>query len=106
MTLAAREADRIRWRCRRGMLEIDLVLNAFIAHHLESLDARQLAAFMRLLDRIDPELFDLVMGREEAADEDERAVLALMRAESCAAAGTLTPDPSSEGRGEIRVANG
>ena len=106
MTLGAREADRIRWRCRRGMLEIDLVLNAFITRRLEGLDARQLAAFLRLLDRIDPELFDLVMGREEAADQDEREVLALMRVDSCAAAGNLIPDPSPQGRGQIRVANG
>lgn len=96
----------MRWRCRRGMLELDLVLNAFVARHLASLDAPQTAALLRLLDRIDPELFDLVMGRAEAADEAEREMLALMRVESCAGAGTLTPGPSSEGRGEIRVVNG
>ena len=96
----------MRWRCRRGMLELDLVLNAFMARHLESLDAARLAAVSRLLDRIDPELLDLVMGRDEAVDADERAVLALMRAESCSAAGNLNPDPSSERRGGIRVANG
>lgn len=106
MTLTGRDADRMRWRCRRGMLELDLVLNAFMARHLDGLEGAQLAAVTRLLDRIDPELLDLVMGREEAVDADERAVLALMRAESCSAAGSLTPDPSPERGGEIRVVNG
>ena len=106
MRLDARETDRMRWRCRRGMLELDLVLSAFLARHLESLDAPRLAAFGRLLDRIDPELLDLVMGRAEGRDDNERAVLALMHVEPCGAAGTLTPDLSSERRGEIRAANG
>ena len=95
MSLAGRDADRIRWRCRRGMLELDLVLNAFVGRHLESLDARHMAAFLRLLDRIDPELFDLVMARDETPDGDECEVLALMR-EAYAGSCGLTPDLSPE----------
>lgn len=74
------ELDRIRWRCRRGMLELDLVLEAFLERHLASLDAARLEAFRRLLERTDPELLDLVMGHCEADRPDERAVLALLRA--------------------------
>jgi antitoxin CptB len=73
------EADRIRWHCRRGMLELDLVLNAFLERHLANLAPRDLAAFRTLLQRPDPELLELVMGNKEPAGE-EREVVALLRA--------------------------
>jgi len=53
--------DRIRWHCRRGMLEIDLVLNAFLDRHLETLTERQLDAFRALLEAraVDVVILDL-----------------------------------------------
>jgi succinate dehydrogenase flavin-adding protein (antitoxin of CptAB toxin-antitoxin module) len=71
--------DRIRWHCRRGMLELDLVLNRFVQAQFERLDADQVAAFRRLLGYPDNELLDLVMGRAEAADAGVRAVLEQVR---------------------------
>ena len=71
--------DRLRWRCRRGMLELDLVLNAFLNRHLEELDPSGIEAFKRLLARPDPDLFDLVMGREEPENIGEEEVLAKIR---------------------------
>ena len=79
MTLDDRMRDRIRWHCRRGMLELDLVLNKFVERHLSRLDPPKLAAFNALLARTDPELLDLVMGRTDAVEPEEREVLALMR---------------------------
>jgi antitoxin CptB len=73
------EADRIRWHCRRGMLELDLVLTAFLERHLDSLGPRGLATLRTLLELPDPELFDLVMGRGQAEGADERQLVALMR---------------------------
>ena len=75
--------ERIRWHCRRGMLELDLVLSAFIERHLAQLEPASLDAFTTLLERTDPELLDLVMGREEPAGRNEREVLALMRGAAC-----------------------
>jgi len=83
MSLDDRLRNRIRWRCRRGLLELDLVLNAFLERHLDELDAGGLEALKSLLVRSDPELLDLVLGREEAAGVGERRLLALMRNESC-----------------------
>jgi antitoxin CptB len=77
-----RTRDRIRWRCRRGMLELDLMLNAFLERHFDRLDAATTDAFCAILGRSDPELLDLFMGDEEPADVDEREVLALIRAGS------------------------
>ena len=78
MTLSARERDRIRWRCRRGMLELDLVLTGFLDVYLDRLDDAQLDALNGLLMRPDPELLDLVMGRSEGRNPNERSVLALI----------------------------
>jgi antitoxin CptB len=77
------EYDRTRWHCRRGMLELDLVLNAFLERHFPGLDAAGRDAFGRLLDLSDPELLDLVMGREEAVGRDDREILALVRSAQC-----------------------
>src|SRR5690606_24611895 len=54
------ELDRIRWRCRRGLLELDLVLNAFVCEELARLPAHELTAFARLLDASDNDLWDWV----------------------------------------------
>jgi antitoxin CptB len=77
--LADRMHDRLRWRCRRGMLELDLVLNAFLERHLDGLEPAEIEAFKRLLARPDPELLDLVMGREDAGNRGEEEVLAKIR---------------------------
>ena len=73
------EHARIRWRCRRGMLELDLVLRAFCDRYLEKLHAYQLNVFRALLERPDPELLDYVMAHEEPVDPCERELIALMR---------------------------
>ena len=73
------EADRIRWHCRRGMLELDLVLAAFLERHFDSLGPRRLATLRRLLELPDPELFDLVMGCGQAEGAEERELVALIR---------------------------
>ena len=73
------ELDRIRWDCRRGMLELDLVLNRFVDKRLDKLNAAQTAAFRQLLEYPDNELLDLIMQRAEVDDEGVRAVLELVR---------------------------
>ncbi len=79
MTTLDRTHERLRWHCRRGMLELDLVLSAFLERHLDALDASQVEAFKRLLARPDPDLFDLVMGRADPENVREEQVLAKIR---------------------------
>lgn len=72
---------RIRWRCRRGLLELDIVLARFIEHGYSSLDEAQQAAFDALLDMPDNELWDMIAGRALVpAQEGQRAVLKLLQA--------------------------
>jgi antitoxin CptB len=72
--------ERIRWHCRRGMLELDLVLNAFVERHLDDLDASSLEVFQAVLAYPDPMLFALVMGKAEPEDDTERGIIAQLRA--------------------------
>lgn len=81
--LDARALGRLRWRCRRGLLENDLLIGRFLAHHGERLSVRQAEALTRLMDLADNDLLDLLLGRKEpegALDApDVRELLGLMR---------------------------
>ena len=66
------------WRCRRGLLELDIVLAAFVKQHYAQLDTAQLEAFDALLDYPDNQLWDMVTERQPA-DRDTQGVLNLMR---------------------------
>jgi len=59
------EFDRIRWQCRRGLLELDLVLNRFLEQELEGLEPEDLRVFKELLGEADTVLLAWVMGQEE-----------------------------------------
>jgi antitoxin CptB len=57
---------RLRWRCRRGMLENDLILARFLDAHAASLTEDDVAKLDALLDMTDDRLWDLLSGRGEA----------------------------------------
>jgi antitoxin CptB len=69
---------RLRWRCRRGMKELDVLLGRFFDARYRDLDAAGRAAFERLLDADDPSLYRWLTGRERAPDPAVRALLARM----------------------------
>ncbi len=75
----ARRLARLRWRCRRGMLENDLVLARFLAERGESLTENDVAMLDRLLDLPDNELWDLIARRTEPADASLAPLLAALR---------------------------
>jgi antitoxin CptB len=74
-----RDRDRIKWQCRRGLLELDLLLDRFVLHRLDTLDADQVEVFRELLEYEDNDLLDLLMGRAEPVNERLNGVLALLR---------------------------
>jgi antitoxin CptB len=59
------ELDRIRWQCRRGLLELDLILSRFLELELAGLAPDQLQVFKELLGEADTVLLAWVMGQEE-----------------------------------------
>ena len=75
----SREVDRLRWRSRRGLLELDLVFERYWARG-EDLAPEEARALERLLAMPDNDLLDLVMGRVETNDPGVRAVVLKLRA--------------------------
>lgn len=76
----SKNLERVRWRCRRGLLELDIVLGRFVEQHYAGLDEAQQTAFDVLLDMPDTVLWDMVAGRQEAAQNGLRALLEMIRA--------------------------
>ena len=74
------ELNRLRWRCRRGMLENDLILARFVAARGTELTEGEVAALDRLLDLPDNELWDLLAGRTEPDDAALAPIVAALRA--------------------------
>jgi antitoxin CptB len=70
MSRGVTDADlrRLRWRCRRGMLENDLVLQRFLDRHAATLDREQLERLAGVLELGDNDLWDLLSGRRACAD--------------------------------------
>lgn len=73
------ELDRIRWQCRRGMLELDLVLARFLERHYAGLDEQQREAFKALLNCSDTELWEVVSGQFEVVPGAPSVVVKLLR---------------------------
>ncbi len=71
------ESDRIRWQCRRGLLELDLVLTRFLDFHLEHLSPELLSTFKRLLDYPDTELWEMLNGKIPAPDAESAQIIKL-----------------------------
>lgn len=70
---------RVRWHCRRALLELDLVLERFVERHLEVFDTAQLADLEDLLSCEDYELWAMVNGSKECSVERWREIVALLR---------------------------
>ncbi len=70
------EVRRLRWRCRRGMRELDVLLAGYLDRCWPSAPADQRAAFRALLELPDPELAALCFGLSAALEPGLRAVLA------------------------------
>ncbi len=73
---------RLRWRCRRGMLELDLLFVDFVTQQLESLSEGELIALNDLLDLSDQKLWQLVSVSDEGMNDDAKQVLAKLRGDN------------------------
>jgi antitoxin CptB len=74
------QAARLRWQCRRGMLELDLLLNRFLETGFAALDDAGRADFVRLLGYQDQIIHDWLMGQAVPADAALRHLVGQIRA--------------------------
>ena len=75
-----RRLARIRWRCRRGMLENDLILSRFLDAEACTLTEDDITKLDRLLDMTDNELWELIAGRVEPGEPALASFVARLRA--------------------------
>ena len=63
--LDERSLSKLRWRCRRGLLENDLLIEKFFLRHETTLNVRQAKGLNDLMDLSDNDLLDLLLRRKE-----------------------------------------
>ncbi|WP_415840391.1 succinate dehydrogenase assembly factor 2 [Roseateles saccharophilus] len=78
-----RALSKLRWRCRRGLLENDLFIERFFARQGERVSVTQAEGLTMLMDLADNDLLDLLLRRKEPGGEIDtaavREVLGLLR---------------------------
>ena len=73
------EQSRLRWLCRRGMKELDVIMSRYLEHHYESASMADRDKFKQLLELPDPDLYDLLLGRSEVKDSELRQIVGVLR---------------------------
>jgi len=76
------ELSRLRWLCRRGMKELDIVMNRYLEQHYASASSAEQDRFKALLEMPDPELYDLLLGRSVTSDAELARLIQLLRNKS------------------------
>jgi antitoxin CptB len=83
MRIDERALSKLKWRCRRGLLENDLFIERFFHQHENTITHRQALGLNTLMDLADNDLLDLLLARHEPRGEldlpEVHEVLALLR---------------------------
>ncbi len=74
MTLSELELNRLRWRSRRGMLELDLLLLPYFDEVFRRLPEQEQSVFIKLLEQDDPDLLQW-FSRKGVPDDPELAAI-------------------------------
>ncbi|MBC7548605.1 MAG: succinate dehydrogenase assembly factor 2 [Polaromonas sp.] len=81
--LDERSLSKLRWRCRRGLLENDLLIEKFFDHFQDSLTVEQAKGLNDLMDLSDNDLLDLLLRRRDPAElSDPKALASASTAEA------------------------
>ena len=84
--LGERALSKLKWRCRRGLLENDLLIERFFRNHEAGLTVRQADSLNVLMDLADNDLLDLLLARREPEGDintsDVKQVLQMLRIQS------------------------
>ena len=75
--------NRLRWKCRRGMKELDVMLLHYLDNHYSGENSLRKLAFEKILDMQDPELYLLVLGKKTSGDRGINDVVEILRNSSC-----------------------
>ena len=70
---------KIKWACRRGMLELDFILIEFLENKLQSLSEDEQDALLVYLDNPDPDLYSWLMGYKDPESEADIIMTHMIR---------------------------
>jgi len=73
------DKNQLRWKCRRGMKELDVLLERFLADRYDSAGVACQQAFLELLDLEDPELYACLLGQQAAPTAELQDVIESIR---------------------------
>ena len=74
--IGERELSKLRWRCRRGLLENDLLIERFFTRHADAgISVAQAEGLTMLMDLADNDLLDLLLRRKEPSGEMDTAAV-------------------------------
>ena len=76
--LSSAALSKLRWRCRRGLLENDLFIERFFMRHEATLTERQALGLEALMDLPDNDLLDLLLVRKQPEAELDRPEVRLV----------------------------
>lgn len=71
--------SKLRWACRRGMLELDVLLGNFLNEAFPGLELKDQKLFEHLLNYPDSELYTWLMGQAAPLDENIAKITQLIR---------------------------
>lgn len=71
--------SRLEWACRRGMLELDVLLGNFLKEAYPTLSLENKILFIKLLSETDPEIFAWIMGHEKPEDANLIKITEMIR---------------------------
>lgn len=69
------EFKRLRWRCRRGTRELDQLLGWWLENRYKAASPELRRGFAGLLEQQDPELWDWLLGKGQATEPEQAAVI-------------------------------
>ena len=75
----ARQFDRLKWRCRRGLLELDVLLKDFLDQRYAGLSPAEQAAFEKLLATPDETLLAYVQGKQNPPEKELMQLVSKIR---------------------------
>ncbi len=73
------ELSRLRWLCRRGMKELDVVMSGYLEQYYGTASTQEQASFRALLEMPDPDLYAMLLGRSTINDPELERFIEFLR---------------------------
>ena len=71
--------SKLRWRCRRGVKELDIIFETYLVNHYDSADPTERLKFSQLLELEDPALLAMLIGNTSPADTQQLNLVKKLR---------------------------